>query len=261
MANGNSTGRGIAVILAVGAVLGLAYNGAGLLSRPQRGIPWVAAKVDLPELEALASADSTSETRPDSASTAGPDSQTAPHAGSPAEPRSSRSEPPGHLARKGRVKPAPPTPAPPTPARADSSSVATSTSTTPAETRRATPLPYIPESDQPVQIKLATARSLFDAGAALFLDARDAAEYEAGHIPGALRLTRDDALSEPERVKRLAPLGKPIVTYCEGGVCEASLDLARALVDAGFRKVLVYAGGFPEWAAAGDPVARGGGGR
>ena len=41
---------------------------------------------------------------------------------------------------------------------------------------------------------------------------------------------------------------------CEGGECEASRELARTLVDSGFRKVLVYTGGFPEWAASGYAV-------
>jgi rhodanese-related sulfurtransferase len=104
-------------------------------------------------------------------------------------------------------------------------------------------------------------KTLFDTGGALFVDARDASDYEAGHIPGAVRLTRDDVFGEPERMKKLLERGKPIVTYCSGGECEASLDLARALVDVGYRKVLVFAGGFPEWTGAGYPVERGSAGR
>jgi rhodanese-related sulfurtransferase len=254
MKDGASSGRGIAVIVAVGAALGLLYNEAGLLSRPPRGIPWVAAKVELPELESSAPADSASGTSPDSASAPAP--QPPPASATPP----SRRESPGRRTEQATgTHAAPATPAP-APARADSGTGATGPGTAPQETRQAPP-PFIPESDQPVQIKLGTAKSLFAAGAALFLDARDAGEYETGHIPGALRLSRDDALSEPERVKSLIPAGKPVVTYCEGGACEASLDLARALVDAGYRKVLVFVGGFPEWAAAGYPVERGGGGR
>jgi rhodanese-related sulfurtransferase len=131
----------------------------------------------------------------------------------------------------------------------------------PRDPPRSESVPLIQERSRPVEIDLATAKSLFDGGAALFVDARDGAEFEAGHIPRAVRLTPNDALAEPERVRALAPGARPIVTYCEGGTCEASLDLARALVDAGYRRVLVYAGGFPEWAAAGHPIERGGGGR
>ena len=120
------------------------------------------------------------------------------------------------------------------------------------------PLPFIPDSDQPIQVQTATAKRFFDAQAALFLDARDPAEYGAGHIPGAVRLTSPEAHTEPDRVKALPVQGRPIICYCEGGDCEASLDLARALIEAGYRKVLVYMGGYPEWAAAGHPVEKGG---
>ena len=229
------------MIVAAGTVLGLAYNGAGLMSRPPRGIPWVGTKADLPELESLAPPDSTAGT----ATALDP---------APRVTKAPRVE----RAGGGPVGSAPVAPAP---ARADSGSTASSSAETSPEARTTAPVPFIPEADRPIQVKLATAKSLFDASAALFLDARDAGEYEAGHIPGAMRLTRDDALSEPDRVKALAARGRPIVTYCDGGACEASLDLARALVDAGYRKVLVFSGGFPEWAAAGHPVEHGEGGR
>jgi rhodanese-related sulfurtransferase len=104
---------------------------------------------------------------------------------------------------------------------------------------------------------MAAVRRFLDADAALFIDARDPAEFQAGHIPGAIRMTRDEALADPERTRGLPARGRPIITYCEGGSCEASLDLAKALVESGYRKVLVYAGGFPEWSAAGQPVERG----
>ena len=114
-------------------------------------------------------------------------------------------------------------------------------------------------ADHPTEIAMAEARRLLDADAALFIDARDPAEYEAGHIPGAIRMTRDDVLADPAAARALPVHGRPIITYCEGGECEASLDLAKALVGVGYRQVLVYAGGFPEWSAAGQPAARGSG--
>jgi rhodanese-related sulfurtransferase len=125
------------------------------------------------------------------------------------------------------------------------------------EPRRAAPPPFVPESDQPIQVQVATVKRFYDARAALFLDARDPAEYEAGHIPGAIRLTNPEAQNEPERLQALPVNGRPIICYCEGGACEASLDLARFLIESGYRKVLVYMGGYPEWAAAGHPVEKG----
>ena len=125
------------------------------------------------------------------------------------------------------------------------------------EPRRSAPPPFVPESDQPIQVQLATVTRFFDARGALFLDARDPAEYEKGHIPGAIRLTNPEAQNEPDRLKALPVNGRPIICYCEGGACEASLDLARFLIESGHRKVLVYMGGFPEWEAAMKPVEKG----
>jgi rhodanese-related sulfurtransferase len=224
-------GASVALLLATGIALGLAHNQAGLLSRPPRGIPWLAQKespLPLGSAEVGAVVDS-----------------------APIEPSadSVRREPtaaaqPAGVGRR-RVS-ASPLPAPP--------------ATRDAPTSTAVPSPLgVADSDYPVTVEMAAARRLLDADAALFLDARDVTEYQAGHIPGAMRLTRDDVLADPARARALPVGGRPIITYCEGGECQASLDLAKALVEVGYRKVLVYAGGFPEWSAAGQPVERGSG--
>lgn len=117
-------------------------------------------------------------------------------------------------------------------------------------------LPEIPELDRPVQIELPALKQLFDAGALVIVDARESGEYAAGHIPGAVNLPFDEAITDPTRLEALRA-GKPIVTYCGGGSCEQSLNLADELVQIGHRKVLVYMGGFPQWEAAGYPVQQG----
>jgi rhodanese-related sulfurtransferase len=281
MRNETQWGRGIILLVIAGAALGVLYNAAGLMSHPKRGIPWLAATNAMAELDTLAFALPDSEApaaqeaagaEPEPAETAGqaaadtppasPPSPTAKSegAGGAAPPRERVSTPPS------KSSPAPPAKSTPAPKTASVSTAKPgSTATAPAATAPAAakpaPPPFIPESDRPVRISLATAKSLFDAGAALFMDARDPPDYEAGHIPGALRMTRDEALGDPDRVKALPVRGRPIVAYCSGGVCEASLELAQALVDAGYRKVLVYGGGFPDWEAAGYPVAQGGEGK
>ena len=108
-------------------------------------------------------------------------------------------------------------------------------------------------------MQVGTVKRFFDARAALVLDARDPAEYEKGLIPGAIRLTNAEAQADPERLKALPVGGRPTIVYCEGGACEASLELARFLIESGFKKVLVYMGGYPEWEAAGHPVEKGSG--
>lgn len=259
-----SLGRGIAIIVAAGTVLGLVYNAAGLMSRPPRGIPWLAANAGLGDLDSLALPASV----PGAPATPAGSEAAVPPAPSEAAPPAatdsvhSRTRPPTHNPPGAGDAAARGTTASPPPAAGSAPpAVPGSTATRPVRTApgdgRAAPPPFIPEADHPVRIQLAVAKSLLDAGAALFVDARDAEEYASGHIPGAVRWTRDDVFGEPGRMKALAASGRPVVTYCSGGECEASLDLARALVDVGCRKVLVFTGGFPEWVAAGYPVESG----
>jgi rhodanese-related sulfurtransferase len=232
--------RDVILMVIAGAVLGIAYNGMGLASRPPRGIAWVAVETALPTLEDPAPGDSVIGA-PDGA-------VTTPEATSPPTPE--------------RTSVSPVTPSAPlavtTKPPAGSGEASPPADTSVPEPQRAAPLPFIPDSDQPIQMQVATVKRFFDARGALFLDARDPAEYEKGHIPGAIRLTNVEAQNEPERLKALPSLqGKPTIVYCEGGACEASLELARFLIESGWKKVLVYMGGYPEWQAAGHPVSKG----
>lgn len=238
MRDERSVVRGALVILVAGAVLGVAHNLVGLSSRPPRGIAWQATRTSLPKLAGVVPDSGASDTSP----VFGDSARQPSHGAVRPPPRSEASAAP----RVAGVAPSP-DPARTAPVAAGAASDPTGT---PA-------VPSIPELDQPVEVDLATAKRLFDVGAALFLDARDPPEYEAGHIPGALRLTRNDVLLEPERLAALPVRDRPIVTYCEGGACEASLDLAKTLVESGFRRVLVFTGGMPEWTAAGHPIERG----
>jgi rhodanese-related sulfurtransferase len=254
--------REVIVLVAAGAVLGIVYNSMGLASHPPRGIPWVAAETALPSLEDMPA---------DSAVSAPGEELGAPGAPSPAPTSANPATAAGagteHAARADRppakgtgTSGAPPSGVAPTQkGSGDAGSTPSATSGAVPEPRRAAPLPFIPDSDQPIQVQIATVKRFFDARAALFLDARDPAEYEKGHIPGAIRLTNAEAQTEPQRMKALPVQGRPTIVYCEGGTCEASLELARFLLESGFKKVLVYMGGYPEWDAAGHPVERGSG--
>ena len=253
MGSDKSVGRGIGLILVVGIVLGLAHNAVGLASRPSRGIPWLAVPTTLTGLGDPGAGDSLS--GGGNGPLAPPPAVATPEPGRGAsDPGASTSGPAATTSDAGSSRP---------PSRGDQvpSTADPTPSAAPAPRGSSGPEapPLVPEQGRPVEVDLATVKRFFDARAAVFVDARDAAEFEAGHIPGAARLTLNDALAEPERIRALAPGGRPIITYCEGGTCEASLDLARALVDAGYRRVLVYSGGFPEWSAAGHPVERGSG--
>jgi rhodanese-related sulfurtransferase len=118
-------------------------------------------------------------------------------------------------------------------------------------------LPQIPAVGRPVRVELPLLRQYFDAGAAVIVDARDAQDYAEGHIPGAINLPYDDVISDASLIDALETGGRPVITYCGGAGCEVSLGVAEELCNAGFERVAVYAGGFPEWVEQGNPVAHG----
>ena len=86
----------------------------------------------------------------------------------------------------------------------------------------------------------------------LVLDVRPAAEYAAGHIPGAINVPHDQLAA------RLAELpgDVDIVAYCRGRYCVFAPDAVRLLRARGFSARLL-AGGLPDWRLAGLPVAAG----
>ncbi len=106
----------------------------------------------------------------------------------------------------------------------------------------------------PVPVLLDEVRQLTASGA-LLVDARNPELYAMGHIEGAVSLPIveiDDAL--PGFLDRVTK-GRSIITYCSGFGCPDSFDLGLRLIEAGYRDVRVFEGGFPEWRDAGLPVA------
>ena len=119
-------------------------------------------------------------------------------------------------------------------------------------------LPHIPALDRPIEARIEQVKLFHDAGAALFVDAREEDEYLEGHIKGALLMPFDVASGDPAMLENLDTGGRPIVVYCGGGACELSMSLAWELIYAGHERVMVYMGGYGEWEEAGYPIQKGG---
>ena len=101
----------------------------------------------------------------------------------------------------------------------------------------------------PEYINLESAKEMYDRGI-IFIDARDEEEFAEGHIKGAIL-----APSTPELVQLTPDRSTPIVTYCGGGECDVSMELAVELMDSwDYERIFVYKGGWPEWKAAGYPA-------
>jgi rhodanese-related sulfurtransferase len=105
---------------------------------------------------------------------------------------------------------------------------------------------------------LTEVRELLAAGARP-VDAREAAQFADGHLPGALSLPLGEFDVQLEDFRRQVAAGETLVLYCSGYGCPDSFDLGLLLMAAGYRDVRVFEGGLPEWRDAGLPVAREGG--
>lgn len=86
----------------------------------------------------------------------------------------------------------------------------------------------------------------------VILDVRPAAEFAAGHVPGARQV-------EPEelaRIVRSLPYDIDVVAYCRGPFCVFADEAVRLLSRHGIRARRLQ-DGFPEWRRAGLSVAVG----
>ncbi|UCH84386.1 MAG: rhodanese-like domain-containing protein [Candidatus Latescibacterota bacterium] len=99
-------------------------------------------------------------------------------------------------------------------------------------------------------------RSLLETGDIVLVDARSGAEYEAGHITGAVNIPYDELLDYYDQLKSTIPADAVVVCYCESVTCDQSENLAKELAFMGYTNVLVYKGGWQEWETAGYPVER-----
>jgi rhodanese-related sulfurtransferase/DNA-binding MarR family transcriptional regulator len=87
-------------------------------------------------------------------------------------------------------------------------------------------------------------------GGIVILDTRPANEFAAGHIAGALSVPVEELR---DRLHKL-PKSKEYVAYCRGPYCIYA-DQAVELLRATGRKAQRLLEGFPEWKAAGFPIA------
>ena len=99
-----------------------------------------------------------------------------------------------------------------------------------------------------------TARAVGE-GSRIILDARKLESYQEGHLPTAMPLPVSDFANAFGNLSGLlATFADPLLVYCSGADCDESVELAVKLRDIGYTNIVVYAGGFDEWKAAGRPV-------
>jgi molybdopterin/thiamine biosynthesis adenylyltransferase/rhodanese-related sulfurtransferase len=91
-------------------------------------------------------------------------------------------------------------------------------------------------------------RALPDGDAAI-IDVREASEWEQGHLPGAVHISKSYVEQQIEAA--VPDRDAPVVLYCAGGV--RSLFAAQTLQQLGYSNVASMSGGFQAWKSAGLP--------
>jgi molybdopterin/thiamine biosynthesis adenylyltransferase/rhodanese-related sulfurtransferase len=87
------------------------------------------------------------------------------------------------------------------------------------------------------------------AGSATVIDVREASEWEQGHLPGAVHISKSYV---EQQVEAAAPdRDAEVILYCAGGV--RSLFAAQTLEQLGYTNVASMSGGFQAWKSAGLP--------
>lgn len=90
---------------------------------------------------------------------------------------------------------------------------------------------------------------------ALFLDARSEADYQQGHIKGALNLPVHAGIFGKKLQEFSLTVGreKELILYCDGVDCSSGLELASILRGLGYRNVKFLINGWTQWMMAGMP--------
>ena len=91
-------------------------------------------------------------------------------------------------------------------------------------------------------------------GKVMIIDVREADEYAAGHIPGAINIPRGVLEFKIDQHPSLYDRNTQIVLQCQGGGRSALATVA--LQELGYKNVSNLAGGFGAWSAAGLPTER-----
>jgi rhodanese-related sulfurtransferase len=111
------------------------------------------------------------------------------------------------------------------------------------------------QSDREISLEAAIRRHADQS--AIFADARSAADYEAGHIQGALSLPDQDMDAWIESFIAKTTPEALIIAYCEGVQCDLSKSLVDKLVDLGFVNARYVVDGWGRWKERQLPMEKG----
>ena len=88
----------------------------------------------------------------------------------------------------------------------------------------------------------------------VLLDVREADEFAAGHLPGAIHVSRGLLEFKLSGTPALSARDLKVFVYCKTG--GRSALAAAAMQDMGYLDVVSLAGGIDAWTAAGKPLVK-----
>jgi rhodanese-related sulfurtransferase len=88
------------------------------------------------------------------------------------------------------------------------------------------------------------------------LDNRSSADYDAGHIEGAIRLIDTDVTAEAVLAQYVKSKDAPVLFYCNGLKCGRAAKATMKAVEWGYTRVYYYALGLDEWKHRELPLVR-----
>lgn len=117
------------------------------------------------------------------------------------------------------------------------------------------------QAGDPPFIDLTIAQLEFGAHSSVFVDARVRDEFDCGTIPHSINIPFEDLPEEHVDTfldSALSHAGKdtPLIVFCSGEECDASLHLGRNLALVRYTHVSIFFGGAREWEKAGLEMER-----
>lgn len=103
-------------------------------------------------------------------------------------------------------------------------------------------------------VPLSVALNKHRMGQSVFIDARPAGEFAAGHVPGAVSVPFQNLDDHFMALGELVDSGTELVLYCKNRDCDDGLMLAKELQAMGASNLVLYIDGFEVWKKHGGVV-------
>ena len=90
---------------------------------------------------------------------------------------------------------------------------------------------------------------------AIIIDCRLAADYQAGHLPGAISVPIDAPRETKLKALEGVPRDSRVILYCQSDKCTFAEKVANLMMDQGFTDLALFPGGWLKWVEQGKSGA------